>query len=70
MGVPSHLVPLEGHEAFGVRAAVRTRRRAVLSGLGQQHYDHTALAFGFACRVVYDETGLLLRYPGIAIPAA
>jgi uncharacterized protein len=34
-----------------------------------QRYDYTAPAFGFACRLVYDEAGLVLDYPGIAVRA-
>jgi uncharacterized protein len=30
------------------------------------HYDYTAPAFDFACRLVYDEHQLILDYPGIA----
>jgi hypothetical protein len=32
-----------------------------------QRYDYAAPAFGFACRLLYDEAGLVLDYPGIAI---
>ncbi|WP_327148975.1 putative glycolipid-binding domain-containing protein [Nocardia sp. NBC_01329] len=32
-------------------------------------YEYGAPAFDFACRLVYDESGLALRYPGIAIRA-
>ena len=35
-----------------------------------QCYDYAAPAFGFACRLVYDESGLVLDYPGIAVRAA
>jgi hypothetical protein len=35
-----------------------------------QRYDYTAPAFEFACRLVYDEAGLVLAYPGIAVRAA
>jgi len=31
-----------------------------------QSYDYAAPAFEFACRLVYDESGLVLSYPGIA----
>jgi hypothetical protein len=31
-----------------------------------QRYDYTAPAFDFSCRLVYDEAGLVLAYPGIA----
>ncbi|GAA2984469.1 putative glycolipid-binding domain-containing protein [Streptosporangium longisporum] len=30
-------------------------------------YDYASPAFGFACRLVYDESGLVLDYPGIAV---
>ncbi|WP_432075490.1 putative glycolipid-binding domain-containing protein [Streptomyces wuyuanensis] len=32
-------------------------------------YDYTAPAFGFSSRIVYDESGLPLEYPGIAVRA-
>lgn len=35
----------------------------------QQRYDYTAPAFDFECRLVYDKSGLVLDYPGIAIRA-
>jgi uncharacterized protein len=35
-----------------------------------QGYDYTAPVFDFACRLVYDESGLLLDYPGIAVRAS
>ena len=34
-----------------------------------QRYDYTAPAFDFRCRLVYDQFGLVLDYPGIAIRA-
>jgi hypothetical protein len=34
-----------------------------------QRYDYTAPVFGFACRLVYDESGLVLDYPGLAVRA-
>jgi uncharacterized protein len=34
-----------------------------------QRYDYTAPAFDFACRLIYDESGLVLDYPGIAVRA-
>ena len=37
---------------------------------GHQCYDYTAPAFEFACRLVSDECGLVLSYPGIAVRAA
>ncbi len=37
---------------------------------GHQRYDYAAPAFGFTCRLLYDEAGLVLEYPGIAVRAA
>ena len=34
-----------------------------------QRYDYAAPAFGFQARLVYDECGLVLDYPGIAVRA-
>jgi hypothetical protein len=36
---------------------------------GGQRYDYTAPAFEFSCRLVYDGSGLILEYPGIAVRA-
>jgi uncharacterized protein len=36
---------------------------------GCQCYDYAAPVFGFACRLTYDESGLVLDYPGIAVRA-
>jgi hypothetical protein len=33
----------------------------------RQRYDYAAPAFGFTCRISYDESGLVLDYPGIAV---
>ena len=35
-----------------------------------QRYDYAAPAFGFTCLLRYDESGLVLDYPGIAVRAA
>lgn len=35
----------------------------------RQRYEYAAPAFQFAARLVYDESGLVLEYPGIAIRA-
>ena len=35
----------------------------------RQCYDYTAPAFGFECRLIYDQSGLVLDYPGIAARA-
>jgi hypothetical protein len=32
-----------------------------------QRYDYAAPVFDFACRLVYDKSGLVLDYPGIAV---
>jgi hypothetical protein len=42
--------------------------RAVDDGR-RQRFEYSAPAFGFACELVYDESGLLLDYPGIAVRA-
>jgi hypothetical protein len=36
---------------------------------GQQRYRYSAPAFGFTCTLGYDESGLVLDYPGIAVRA-
>jgi hypothetical protein len=36
------------------------------SRASERHYDYTAPEFDFACRLVYDQHGLILDYPGIA----
>ena len=36
---------------------------------GQQRYRYAAPAFGFACTLGYDKSGLVLDYPGIAVRA-
>lgn len=33
----------------------------------RQCYDYAAPAFDFSCRLVYDESGLVVDYPGIAV---
>jgi uncharacterized protein len=35
----------------------------------RQRYEYAAPAFDFACRLIYDESGLVLDYPGIAVRA-
>ncbi len=34
---------------------------------GRERYHYTAPSFEFECELVYDESGLLLDYPGIAV---
>lgn len=36
----------------------------------RQRYRYTAPGFGFECQLLYDEFGLVLDYPGIAVRAA
>jgi hypothetical protein len=50
---------------LGVDRLEQTYRRIADEGV-QQRYDYAAPAFGFTSRLVYDESGLLLDYPGIA----
>jgi uncharacterized protein len=38
-------------------------------GVSRRRYDYAAPSFDFQCRLVYDESGLLLDYPGIAARA-
>ena len=35
----------------------------------RQSYDYAAPVFDFTCRIAYDEAGLVLDYPGIAVRA-
>jgi hypothetical protein len=53
---------------LGVERLEQTYVRASDQGIGQR-YDYTAPAFDFHCRLVYDQSGLLLDYPGIAARA-
>jgi len=41
----------------------------VSDGAAQRRYDYAAPAFGFTARLVYDESGLVADYPGIALRA-
>lgn len=79
--LPVHRLALEvGHGAEAPAAYVRapdlgverldqryTRRP---DDSGRQRYDYSAPRFEFAARLVYDEFGLVLEYPGIAVRAA
>lgn len=38
-------------------------------GSGPRRFDYTSPAFGFRCELVYDNSGLVLDYPGIAARA-
>ncbi|NEW46733.1 putative glycolipid-binding domain-containing protein [Nocardia cyriacigeorgica] len=44
----------------------QTYRRADNQG-SHEVYDYSAPVFDFGCHLVYDESGLLLTYPGIAV---
>lgn len=36
----------------------------------RERYHYAAPGFGFECQLVYDESGLVIEYPGIAVRAA
>jgi uncharacterized protein len=50
---------------LGVDRLEQTYRR-MTDKTARQRYDYAAPAFGFTSRLVYDESGLVLDYPGIA----
>ena len=78
--LPVHRLDLaEGAQADAPAAYVRAAtlaasrldqvyRRAPGEG-GQVRYDYAAPVFGFTARLVYDEAGLIVSYPGIAARA-
>jgi hypothetical protein len=53
---------------LAVERLEQTYMRAPVDG-ARQRYDYAAPAFNFACRLLYDESGLVLDYPGIAVRA-
>lgn len=53
---------------LAVERLEQTYLRARVEG-ARQRYDYAAPAFNFACRLLYDESGLVLDYPGIAVRA-
>lgn len=70
---PVHRLRLPAEQAVAAPAAyVRAvgltvdRLEQTYSRSGQGHYDYAAPAFDFACRLVYDQYGLIIDYPGIA----
>jgi hypothetical protein len=78
---PAHRLGLEiGQEADAPAAWVRAldlsverveQRYVRLDNEGnRERYHYTAPGFGFECQLVYDEFGLILDYPGIAVRAA
>jgi hypothetical protein len=79
---PVHRLALEVGEAADAPAAYvraadltveRLEQRYVRvddDASGRQRYDYDAPAFDFSCRLVYDGSGLVVEYPGIAVRAA
>ncbi|GAA1952464.1 putative glycolipid-binding domain-containing protein [Amycolatopsis minnesotensis] len=74
--LPVHRLALaDGATAEAPAAYVRARDLGVTT-LAQTYradglsYDYRAPAFDFECRLSYDESGLVLDYPGIAVRAA
>lgn len=53
---------------LAVERLEQTYARATGQGTGQS-YDYAAPVFDFHCRLVYDQSGLVLDYPGIAVRA-
>jgi hypothetical protein len=53
---------------LAVERLEQTYARAPDEAAGQS-YDYAAPVFDFACRIAYDESGLALDYPGIAVRA-
>ena len=53
---------------LAVKRLEQTYVRAPDEAAGQS-YDYAAPVFDFACRLLYDESGLVLDYPGIAVRA-
>jgi hypothetical protein len=53
---------------LGVERLEQRYRRVADEG-AHACYEYAAPAFGLTCRIVYDEAGLVLRYPGIAMRA-
>ncbi|QFG22735.1 putative glycolipid-binding domain-containing protein [Actinomadura sp. WMMB 499] len=39
----------------------------IADGEGHRRYDYAAPAFGFTARLVYDPSGFVLEYPGLAV---
>jgi hypothetical protein len=73
MGLPvaaSAAAPAAYVRAVGVAVErlEQTYVRATDESTGQR-YDYTAPAFDFGARLVYDRSGLVLDYPGIAVRA-
>lgn len=78
---PVHRLALEVGEAADAPAAYvraqdlavqRLEQRYVRLGdeAGGERYHYAAPAFDFECELLYDEHGLVLEYPGLAVRAA
>ena len=78
---PVHRLGLEVGEAADAPAAyvraldlgverLEQRYRRLEDDGGRQRYHYVSPAFDFECELVYDESGLVLDYPGIAVRAA
>jgi uncharacterized protein len=78
---PIHRLELEiGQEADAPAAYVRALDLSVErleqhyvrldNDRNRERYHYTAPGFGFECQLLYDEFGLVLNYPGIAVRAA
>ena len=78
--LPVHRLRLAvGDEAAAPAAYVRAadlgverleqRYRRLADSSGRQRYHYSAPGFGFECELVYDASGLVLDYPGIATRA-
>ena len=63
-------VPAAYVRALGLRTERLEQSYARLPDeTGHQRYRYAAPAFGFTCTLIYDESGLVLDYPGIAVRA-
>ena len=73
MGLPAGAAaPAPAAYVRAVGLAVERLEQTYARTTGQargQRYDYAAPAFGFAARLVYDASGLVLDYPGIAVRA-
>jgi uncharacterized protein len=78
---PVHRLGLQvGQEASAPAAYVRALDLTIVrldqqyarrpDDAGRQRFAYTSPAFGFEAELVYDETGLVIDYPGLAVRAA
>jgi uncharacterized protein len=73
---PVHRVDLPAGERAAAPAAYVRAPDLAVERLKQTYvrvdgasYDYSSPAFGFECRLVYDDAGLVLDYPGLAVRA-